>query len=85
MRRGHCKRKAELLLGCSLQEYRSYLQLLFVNGMSWDNYGKWHIDHIIPCSFFDLLSDTQIRECFNYTNTRPMWAKENLMKGSKLC
>ena len=85
MKRGRGIRKAELLLGCSLQEYRNYLQSLFVNGMSWDNYGKWHIDHIVPCAFFDLTDEKQIRECFNYRNTRPLWAKENLVKGSRIC
>jgi hypothetical protein len=54
--------------------------------MSWDNYGKygWHIDHIKPCSSFDLSDRKQLLECFNYRNLQPLWALDNLKKGSKL-
>ena len=51
--------------------------------MSWDNYGKWHIDHVRPCSSFDLTDAKQQEECFHYTNLQPLWAAENLQKGSK--
>jgi hypothetical protein len=51
--------------------------------MSWSNYGAWHIDHIKACAKFDLTIDSQQRECFNYTNLQPLWAKENIAKGAK--
>ena len=48
--------------------------------MSWDNYGDWHIDHIIPCAAFDLTDIEQQKKCFNYKNLQPLWAEENLKK-----
>ena len=52
--------------------------------MSWDNYGKWHIDHIIPCASFDLADETQQRLCFHFTNLQPLEASENMRKGCKI-
>lgn len=72
------------LLGCTIDECRRYLELKFSGGMSWDNYGLWHIDHIKPCISFDLTDPEQQKICFHYTNLQPLWAKENLLKGSKL-
>ena len=54
-------------------------------GMSWDNYGEWHVDHIIPIDFFLKnydFNDVEIqKECFNYNNLQPLWAVENIKKG----
>jgi hypothetical protein len=75
------------LLGCSISEYKSYLESKFTKGMSWENYGRkgWHIDHIIPCSSFNLLDIEQQKQCFHYTNTQPLWWEDNLKKHNKLC
>lgn len=70
------------LLGCSFQEFVKWLESKFEFGMSWDNYGDWEIDHVIPCSAFDLTDSEQRRKCFHYTNTQPMWWKDNIVKGS---
>jgi hypothetical protein len=72
------------LIGCTIPELRRHLSKQFKPGMSWDNYGEWHIDHIIPCACFNLSFLNQQKECFNYKNLRPMWAVENLRKGAKL-
>jgi len=74
------------LIGCSPSQLKSYLESLFQEGMSWDNYGVygWHIDHIIPCASFDLTNPEQQRKCFHYTNLQPLWAVDNLKKGSSL-
>lgn len=69
---------------CKILKPLSYLSLLFSDGMSWDNYGEWHIDHIIPCAAFDLSNPTEQKQCFHYTNLQPLWAYENKSKGAKL-
>jgi len=51
--------------------------------MTWENHGEWHIDHIKPCSLFNLLNEDEQKKCFHYTNLQPLWASENLSKGCK--
>lgn len=71
------------LIGCSIKFLKKYLKSRFVKGMSWKNYGKWHIDHIIPCAKFDLSKVSEQRKCFHYTNLQPLWAFDNMSKGVK--
>lgn len=73
------------LIGCSIEQLMAHLESQFLPGMSWDNRGRWgwHIDHIRPCASFDLTDPLQQKMCFHYTNLRPLWAKENLSKGSR--
>lgn len=70
-------------LGCSIEELKNYLQDRFKEGMSWNNYGKWHIDHIKPISKFDLRDRKQCLEACNYTNLQPMWKIDNIIKSNK--
>ncbi len=70
----------EALLGCSWIEARKHIESLFTEGMSWDNYGAWHVDHVRPCASFDLSLDENQRLCFHYTNLQPLWAEDNLAK-----
>jgi hypothetical protein len=72
------------LIGCSISELKLHLETLFTEGMSWDNYGQWHIDHYYPCSFFILTDYQEQKFCFHYTNLRPLWAKDNMSKNDKL-
>jgi len=74
------------LLGCSIQELKLYLESKFQPGMTWENHGTfgWHIDHVKPCASFDLSDAREQEKCFHYTNMQPLWAKENLSKGSKI-
>jgi hypothetical protein len=69
-------------LGCSYKFYKDYLQNRFKDGMSWDNHGEWHIDHIIPLSSAN--TEEELIKLFHYTNTQPLWASENQSKGSKI-
>lgn len=74
------------LLGCTASEYRTYIENLFTGGMSWDGVrsGIIHIDHIVPCSFFDLTKEDAQRACFHYSNTRPVWKEDNLRKSKRI-
>lgn len=74
------------LTGCDRETLLSHIASQFTDGMTWDNYGLhgWHIDHIKPCASFDLSLESEQRKCFNYTNLQPLWAGDNLRKGSKL-
>ena len=72
------------LLGCSLDFLKQHLSSKFTEGMSFDNYGKWHIEHIKPCASFDLSKPEEQAKCFHYTNLQPLWAKDNILKGSKV-
>lgn len=71
------------LVGCTTTELREHLESQFVDGMTWDNYGEWHIDHIKPCAAFDLSDPAQQKECFHYTNLQPLWAIDNYRKSDK--
>jgi len=71
------------LLNCSIEKLKNHLQSQFVKGMTWDNYGKWHIDHIKPCAKFDLSKAEEQQKCFHYTNLQPLWAIDNIKKGCK--
>ena len=62
-------------------DLKNHLESLFLEGMSWDNYGEWHIDHIIPLSKFD--KDTPIHIINSLDNLQPLWAIDNLIKSNK--
>jgi len=74
------------LLGSSIADFRIYIESKFDSTMSWNNYGYygWHIDHVIPCAHFDLSKEEDQYRCFHYTNLQPLWAKDNLSKGSRV-
>lgn len=76
-------RKWTNLVGYTSEELLNHLQSLFTDGMSFDNYGKWHIDHIIPVSAFNFkfFTDTDFKKCWSLNNLQPLWAKDNMSKG----
>ena|SRR3990167_159176 len=69
-------------LGCSIPHFKLYIENQFENGMSWDNYGEWHLDHVMPLAKFDLTNRTQFLEAANWLNYQPLWASKNLSKGA---
>jgi len=71
------------LCGCSLSALKSHLAKQFSNGMTWENYGQWHVDHIRPCCSFDLTDANQQKECFHFSNLQPLWAGDNMTKHTK--
>lgn len=73
------------MLGCTLEQFRQHMQAQFKRGMAWNNMGShWHIDHIIPCSAFDLSKPEQQAICFHYTNMQPLEAFRNRKKHAKI-
>lgn len=75
-----------MLVGYSVDELMMHLEKRFEPGMSWDNYGEWHMDHRIPKTAFnyETVDDIDFKRCWALENLRPMWAKENMRKGAKL-
>ena len=75
-------------VGLTTIQYREYIESLWTEGMSWDNYGhgegKWTIDHKRPKNSYDLTDPELYRKCSYYTNTQPMWYMDNMSKGDKL-
>ena len=73
-------------LGCTIEELRQHIESQFKEGMSWNNYGKWHIDHIIPIKYKqDGIIPTleEVAKRLHYTNTQPLWASDNISKGNR--
>lgn len=68
------------LIGCSIEELWKHLENKFEHGMTRENYGKWHVDHIVPCCSFDMSKEDDQKRCFHYTNLQPLWAIDNLKK-----
>jgi hypothetical protein len=86
LRLGHAiKNQGTLdLIGCGIDFLKGFIEAKFEIGMTWDNYGEWHIDHIIPCVAFDLSNHEAQKECFHYSNLQPLWAEINLAKSDRL-
>ena len=71
------------LVGTNKENLWKHLESTFKSGMTKENYGKWHIDHIKPCAAFNLTKLKEQKKCFHYTNLQALWAYENLSKGAK--
>lgn len=72
------------LLGCTPEHFRFHLEQQFTEGMTWDNYGDWEMDHIQPCASFDQTDPEQQKQCWHYTNYQPLWADDNNRKNDKI-
>jgi len=76
----------ELLVGYDRIKLKQHLEAQFQEGMKWENYGEWHIDHIIPLSIFNIESvkSKGFKKAWSLENLRPMWSRDNIKKGNKL-
>ena len=72
----------EKWIGCSSQEYIDHITSLLKEGMSWDNYGDWEIDHIIPINYNNPTDEERIQR-FHYTNCQPLLRTDNSSKGNR--
>lgn len=74
--------KTQQLLGCSFQEFTAHIESQFKDGMSWENAGQWHYDHILPCSSAE--NEDELNALQHYSNFQPLWGAENLSKSDSL-
>lgn len=74
--------KTQALLGCSYEQFRAHLEAQFTEGMTWENFGEWHLDHILPCAAAK--NETELLALQHYSNFQPMWGFANLQKGTSL-
>ena len=74
------------LVGYTVDDLKRHIEKLFLPGMTWENIGGWHIDHILPVSRFNYNSplDPDFKRCWGLKNLRPMWAKDNIRKSNKV-
>lgn len=67
------------LLGYSSLDFKNHITSLFTDGMSWDNHGQWHVDHIKDVSSFN--KDTHPSIVNALSNLRPLWATTREING----
>jgi hypothetical protein len=71
------------LLGCPPSVFKAHMESQFTEGMTWENHGEWHYDHIRPLASFDHTDPLWEEQAWHYTNIRPLWAEDNFSKGSE--
>lgn len=76
------KSKTQDMIGCSWEVLRAHIARQFRDGMSFENFGEWHVDHIIPLA--SAKDETELIRLFHYTNLQPLWADENRKKGASI-
>lgn len=70
------------ILGCDWDTLKQFIEQQFTEGMSWENRDQWHIDHIVPLA--SAKTEARLVELCHYSNLQPLWASENMSKGSKI-
>lgn len=75
-------KRTKEIVGLDKENFKSYIQNKFTDGMSWDNYGKWHLDHIIPLC--NAKNNNEALLLNHYSNLQPLWAEDNLRKNRKI-
>lgn len=77
----HKSKRSVEYLGCEIEFYREFIAKKFLPGMSWENHGEWHIDHIVPILYNNPTMEDVVKR-LHYTNTQPLWAEENMSKSN---
>jgi hypothetical protein len=74
------------ILGYTPEELIVHLENQFTEGMTWDNYGEFHVDHKLPISYFNIkeIGDEEFMKCWCLDNLQPMWGEENIRKSNKI-
>jgi hypothetical protein len=75
------KSRSNEILGTSYNEFKLFIENKFLEGMTWDNHGDWHLDHITPISWAK--TEDEIYKLNHYSNFQPLWKEDNLSKGNK--
>jgi 5-methylcytosine-specific restriction endonuclease McrA len=70
------------IVGINSKQLKDYLENQFKDEMCWENYGEWHIDHIIPLS--SAKTEEEIYKLCYYTNLQPLWKIDNIKKSNKI-
>lgn len=70
------------VLGCSIEFFKEYIEAKFIEGMTWDNFGQWELDHIIPLA--SARTEEDVYKLSYYTNFQPLWKEENMKKYDKI-
>lgn len=74
------------ILGYEPEQLINHLEIQFKDGMTWNNYGEWHIDHKLPITYFKFndVTDDEFKKCWSLENLQPMWGDENITKSNKI-
>ncbi len=85
LKTGKGGRKTFEILGYSAKQLARHLELQFIDGMSWQNYGDWHVDHITPLKLlpYESIHDENFKAAWCLSNLRPLWALDNMKKRDK--
>jgi hypothetical protein len=76
------KNKTFDIVGCTPELLKEHLEKQFIDGMTWENRNKWHVDHIVPLS--SAKTEDELYKLCHYTNLQPLWAEDNLRKSNKV-
>ena len=74
--------KTYKILGCDFNTFKKHIERQFTKGMTWENHGEWHYDHIIPIS--SAQTEEEVIKLNHYTNFQPLWAEDNIRKSNKI-
>lgn len=74
------------VLGYTPDDLVKHLSSQLKDGMTWENYGEWHVDHKLPITSFQFkdMYDSEFKKCWSLENLQPMWGNENIIKSNHI-